>query len=269
MQLTQLFSILLLSILFFISGCSHNDTVEEVDPNSGWTAREFYEEATEALVTGEFQTAIDNLESLEARFPFSPYARQAQLDVAYAYYKFEEPDSAIAAADRFLRLNPRDPHVDYAWYLKGLSNFTRSGGIMDLWFPVDFAKHDTKTMKDAILNFSTLVRRYPDSKYSADAFKRLVFLKNKMAEHEIYVAEYYMKRGAWLAAAKRAQYAIDHYQESPASRRALEILVTAYKKLELPELAADAKKVMEANPVAAVQPPKKLKKELAQVKAKD
>ena len=173
--------------------------------------------------------------------------------MAYAYYKFEEPDSAIASVDRFIRLNPRDPNVDYALYLKGLANFTRGEGFVDSWFPRDFAQHDTKTMKDAIHDFSTLIRRFPDSQYSTDAFKRLVFLKNKLAEHEINVAEYYIKREAWLAAARRAQYTIEHYQQSPASRRALEILVLAYEKLDLPDLLESARKVMVANPVTDVQ----------------
>jgi outer membrane protein assembly factor BamD len=252
MRLILLLSILILPSSFVLTACGGDNTVH--DPYADWNAKDFYAEASQSLTAGEFQTAISNLESLEARFPFSPYAQQAQLDIAYAYYKFEEPDSAIAAADRFLRLNPRDPNVDYAWYLKGLANFTRGAGFMDSWFPRDFAQHDTKTMRDALHDFSTLVRRHPDSKYSADAYKRLVYLKNKMAEHEMHVAEYYIKREAWLAVAKRAQYTIDHYQQAPASRRALEMLVLAYEKLDLPELLADAKKVMEANPVVEVQP---------------
>lgn len=260
--LTFMRFIFLLSISILLAACSDDNTIH--DPYADWTAKDFYDEAKQSLSAAEFQTAITNLESLEARFPFSPYAQQAQLDVAYAYYKFEEPDSAIAAADRFLRLNPRDPNVDYAWYLKGLSNFARGASFMDSWFPKDFSKHDTKTMRDALNDFSTLVRRYPDSKYSADAFKRLLYLKNKMAEHEIHVAEYYLKRKAWLAAAKRAQYTIEHYQQSPASRRALEILVIAYEKLDLPELLASAKQVVAANPVAAVQPPAKIEKEIAE-----
>ena len=237
--------ILLLAISIFVSACSDDPTKQ--DPYADWTAKDFYKEAKRSLAAGEFQTAIENLESLEARFPFSSYAKQAQLDVAYAYYKFEEPDSAIAAADRFLRLNPRDPHVDYAWYLKGLANFNRGVGFLDSWFPRDVAKHDTKTLKDSLQDFSTLVRRFPDSKYAGDAYKRLVFLRNKLAEHEIYVAEYYIERQAWLAAAKRAQYTIEQYQQTPSSRRAIEIMVQAYAELNLPDLLGDAQLVLEAN----------------------
>ena len=241
--------ILLFGLL--ISGCSDDPTKE--DPYANWSPKDFYDAAHYALSSGEFQEAITNLESLEARFPFSPYARQAQLDVAYAYYKFEEPDSAISAADRFLRLNPRDPHVDYAWYLKGLANFTRGSGFLESWFPRDLSQHDTKTLKDAIQDFSTLVRRFPDSKYAGDAYKRLLYLRNKLAEHEIHVAEYYVKRKAWLAAAKRAQYTIEHYQKTPAARRALEIMVQAYKELGLTQLMADAQRVLDINQLEEVK----------------
>ncbi|MCW9012717.1 MAG: outer membrane protein assembly factor BamD [Gammaproteobacteria bacterium] len=241
--------ILLFSL--FISACSDDATKE--DPYSFWSAKDFYDAASHSLSAGEFQEAISNLESLEARFPFSPYARQSQLDVAYAYYKFEEPDSAISAADRFLRLNPRDPNVDYAWYLKGLANFSRGQGFLDSWFPRDLSQHDTKTLNDAIRDFSTLVRRYPDSKYAGDAYQRLLYLRNKLAEHEIHVAEYYIKRKAWLAAAKRAQYTIEHYQKTPAARRALEIMVQAYKELGLTELMAGAQLVLDANRLEEVK----------------
>lgn len=239
----RLLSILILPL--FLSACSGNNTISDIFAD--WTAKDFYDDARLSLQSGEFQSAIESLESLEARFPFSPYAKQAQLDVAYAYFKFEEPDSAIAAADRFIRLNPRDASVDYAWYLKGLANFTRGKGMMDAWFPRDLAKHDTQSLNDAIRDFSTLVRRFPDSQYSGDAYKRLIYLKNKLAEHEIHVAEYYIKRNAWLAAARRAQYTIEHYQQTPASRRALEILQQAYHELKLPELAADTQLVISAN----------------------
>ena len=240
--------ILLFSLL--TAGCSDDPT--KSDPYSNWTAEDFYDEAKSALAAGEFQTAITNLESLEARFPFSSYARQAQLDVAYAYYKFEEADSTIAAADRFIRLNPRDPNVAYALYLKGLANFNRGKGIMESWFPRNLADHDIKTLQDAIQDFSKLVRQFPDSKYSADAYKRLIYLKNELAEHEINVAEYYIKRKAWLAAARRAQYTVEHYQQTQSSRRALEIMAQAYKELGLTKLLADVEQIIQANKTEAI-----------------
>ena len=235
--------VLLFSLL--TAGCSDDPT--KSDPYASWTAEDFYDEAKSALAAGEFQTAITNLESLEARFPFSSYARQAQLDVAYAYYKFEEADSAIAAADRFIRLNPRDANVDYALYLKGLANFNRGKGIMESWFPRNLADHDTKTLQDAMQDFSKLVRQFPDSKYSADAYKRLIYLKNELAEHEVGVAEYYIKRKAWLAAARRSQYILEHYQETQSSRRALDIMAQAYKELGLTELVAGVEQIIQAN----------------------
>ena len=239
--------VVLLVISLLLISCSDDGTID--DPYADWTATDFYDEAKDSLRAGEFETAIKHLESLEARFPFSPYARQAQLDVAYAYYKFEEYDSAIAAIERFLRLNPRDSHVDYAWYLKGLSNFNRGAGLMDSWFPRDMSKHDSQTMHDAITDFSTLVRRFPDSHYAPDAYQRLVYLRNELAEHEIQAAQYYLKRQAWLAAAKRGQYVLEHYPTTPSSRDALKVMITAYQHLGLSELEADAKKVLQKNNV--------------------
>lgn len=236
---------LLLLMLAGLSACSDDATTK--DPYANWTAKDFYDESHRSLDAGEFQTAIDYLENLEARFPFSSYSKQAQLDVAYAYFKFEEADSAIAAADRFIRLNPRDPHVDYAWYLKGITNFNRGEGLLESLFPRDIAKHDVKVMKDAFQDFSTLVRKFPNSKYAPDAYQRLVFLKNKLALHEVQVAQYYMKRKAWLAAARRAQYTLEHYQQTPASRTALDILYKAYNQLDLPDLASQVQQVLAAN----------------------
>ena len=239
----RLFTLFILS--FFLLACS-DDGIKS-DPYADWSAQDFYDEATIALQSGEFESAITNLENLEARFPFSPFARQAQLDVAYAYYKFEEPESAIAAADRFIRLNPRDPNVDYAWYLKGLADFNRGKGFLDNIFPRDISLHDTKSMHDALHSFSTLVERHPDSRYAVDAYKHMVHLRNKLAEAELHAAKYYIKRKAWLAAAKRGQYVVENYQTTPASREALKIMVRAYSELGLNDLAADAQLVLSTN----------------------
>lgn len=237
----RLLSVSILSL--FLIACSD---VKE-DPYADWSAKDFYDDATLALKSAEFESAIKSLENLEARFPFSPYARQAQLDVAYAYYKFEEPESAIAAADRFIRINPRDPNVDYAWYLKGLADFNRGSGFMDSILPRDISLHDNKSMHDALRSFSTLVDRYPDSRYAVDSYKHMVFLRNKLAEAELHAARYYIKRKAWLAAAKRGQYVLETYQSTPASRDALKIMHQAYNELGLNDLAADVQLVINTN----------------------
>jgi len=239
----RLLPIAILSL--FLVACS-GDGVKD-DPYANWSASEFYEEASLSLKNAEFEAAITYLENLEARFPFSPYARQAQLDVAYAYYKFDEPESAIAAADRFIRINPRDPNVAYVWYLKGRADFTRGRSFMDDYVPRDISLHDNQSMHDAMRSFSTLVRQYPDSRYAVDAHQHMVYLRNKLAEAELHAAEYYIKRQAWLAAAKRGQYVIENYQATPASRKALTIMITAYNKLGLKDLAADAQLVLAAN----------------------
>ncbi len=239
----RLLSLLILSL--FLIACS--DDVK-IDPLANWTALEFYDEATMALEAGQFEEAIKNLENLEARFPFSPYARQAQLDVAYAYYKFEEPESAIAAADRFIRINPRDKNVAYAWYLKGLADYNRGTSFMDSYFPRDISLHDNKSMLEALRSFSTLVERYPDSRYAMDAYQHMLHLRNKLAEAELHAAQYYIKRKAWLAAVNRSQYVLRTYPTTPASREALNIMVHSYKQLGLDDLAADAQSVIDANP---------------------
>ena len=253
-----LFIAVILAILS--SACSTLET----DPTAEWTAKDFYDEARSSLDAGEFQTAIKNLETLEARFPFDPYAKQAQLDVAYAYYKFEEPESAISAVERFMRLHPRDSHIDYAYYLKGLVNFNRGIGFLDNWFPRDHARHDASVMQQAYNDFSTLVRLYPDSHYAGDAHQRMIFLLNKMAQKEIGIAEFYIERESWLSAVNRAKIVIERYQDSIWSHRALEIMVEGYKKLGLDDLAADAQRVLSLNDSGYEKPAPLADKELGE-----
>jgi outer membrane protein assembly factor BamD len=243
---------MLLAVLMLAS-CSGLDK----DPTADWTAKEFYEEARRDLDAGEFQSAIKNLETLEARFPFDKYAKQAQLEVAYSYFKFDEADSAISAADRFIRLNPRDPNIDYVYYLKGLINFERGGGLLDSWFPRDKAKHETETLHNAFNDFATLVRRFPDSRYAGDAYQRMIFLQNELAQHEIDVADYYLKRKAWLGAANRARNVLERYEKSAWRNRALEIMQTAYTEMGLDDLAADTKRIIDLNTAPIKAPPAK------------
>ncbi|HHO59583.1 MAG TPA: outer membrane protein assembly factor BamD [Thiotrichales bacterium] len=232
-----------LMLAALLQGCAGHDK----DENAGMSAKELYEEAQAAIDAAEFETAVKNLESLEARYPFDPYAKQAQLDIAYAYYKFDELDKANSAANRFVRLHPRSEHLDYVYYLKGLINFTRGSGLLDTWFPRKPYKHDPAVLENAYNDFATLVRRYPDSLYAGDAYQRMIFLRNEMAHKEIDVAEFYIRRGTWLSSAKRAKAVIQRYPESVWVKRALEIMKESYEHLQLNDLAADIQRVIDYN----------------------
>lgn len=240
--------LLLLAGISTLLACAGADK----DENAGLSAKELYEEAQSAIEAAEFQTAVKNLESLEARYPFDPYAKQAQLDIAYAYYKFDELDKADSAANRFIRLHPRSEHLDYVYYLKGLINFTRGSGLLDAWFPRETHKHDPAVMEHAFNDFSTLIRRYPDSPYAGDAYQRLVFLRNEMARKEIDIAEFYIKRGTWLSSAKRAKAVIMRFPESIWVKRALEIMKESYDHLGLVDLATDTQRIIDYNDFSKV-----------------
>lgn len=234
-------------ILFFLTTILFACAGADKDETAGYSAKELYEEAQTNINSAEFQSAVKNLESLEARYPFDPYAKQAQLEIAYAYYKFEELDQAKSAVDRFARLHPRDPHMDYVYYLKGLIDFNRGQGLLDAWFPRQPSRHDPAVLEQAFSNFSTLVSRYPDSIYAGDAYQRMIYLRNQMAEKEIQIAEFYIERKSWLSSAKRAKAVITKYPNTIWTKRALEIMLLSYQKLELTELAADTQKIIDYN----------------------
>jgi len=232
----------LLAILFNY-GCA-SDGKDEMDRLS---ANDLYSRAKQALNSGDYETAINTFERLEARFPFGKYAQQAQLEIAYAYYKFNEPDSSIATSDRFISNNPGNPHLDYAYYLKGLANYTRGENIIDRLAPREPSERDTRALRDAFNDFTQLVKKFPDSRYTPDAKKRLVFLHNMLAKYEIHVAYYYMRRGAYVAAANRAKYVVENYQRTPSAREALKVLVQAYTEMGMDGLAKDAQRILDMN----------------------
>ncbi|WP_242472456.1 outer membrane protein assembly factor BamD [Ectothiorhodospira mobilis] len=217
------------------------------DPKEDWSAQRFYEEAQAALERGNYEQAVSHYETLEARYPFGPYAQQAQLEIAYAYHKAQEPEMALAAIDRFLRMNPRHPHVDYAYYLRGRVNAGPEPGILDRLFNRDPARRDANPLQQAFEDFGTVVRRYPDSRYARDARERMVHLRNQLAAHEMHVAGHYMRRGAWLAAARRGAYVVEHYAGAQAVPDALTVMVRAYRHLGLEDLSQDALRVLEEN----------------------
>jgi len=220
---------------------------EKEEEYAGWDDKTFHEKAKEALDNKNYSKAVTLYEALESRYPFGDYAAQAQLNVAYAYYKNDDPEAAIAAADRFIKIHPRNPKVDYAYYLKGLINYNRGIGFIDRFLPTDSSQRDPGPAKDAYDNFQELIRRYPNSEYAADAKLRMVALRNNMAMYEVHVADYYMRRKAYIAAVNRANYIVKEYQRTPAVPFALQIMQDGYRQLGMEELAADAERVFKLN----------------------
>lgn len=241
----------ILFIVFAIGSClvlpACSMLSEEKNEKADWTAEKFYNEAKRALKDERYKKAIELYETLETRFPFGIYATQSQLDVGYAYYKFNEPDSALAAADRFIKLHPRHPNVDYAYYLKGLVNYNRTIGFLERFIPTDSSQRDPGAARDAFKDFQILVDKFPKSRYAADAWQRMIALRNNLAIYEIHVGRYYMKREAYVAAIERMVYVIEHYQKTPAVPAALKIMEAAYTELAMDDLAADAARVYELN----------------------
>jgi outer membrane protein assembly factor BamD len=229
-------------LLAACSGLNSSD-----DETVGWSVEKLYTEAKDAMSSRDWLKAVKYLEKLEARFPYGRYAQQAQLEVAYAYWKEGERASAIAAAERFIKLYPNHPNVDYAYYLKGLINFNDQPGALWWLTTPDISDRDPKGSRESFAAFREVVTRFPDSKYAADAAARMRYLVNALASHEVHVARYYMRRGAYVAAANRAQYAIKSFPQAPAVEEAVFVLVKAYDALGMPELRDAADRVMRTN----------------------
>lgn len=238
-------TLLLLLTLLLTGGCSL--LPDKIDETRDWSADRLYSEAKSALDEGDYENAIRFYELLEARFPFGRYAQQAQLEIIYAYYKYDESPSAVAAADRFIKLHPRHPNVDYAYYMKGLANFNMGRGLIERYLPRDESQRDPGAARQSFQDFSDLVLRFPDSKYAADARQRMLFLRNNLAQYELNVADYYMRRGAYVAAANRARYVVENYPRTPATPDALAMLARAYRAMDMDDLAADALRVLKLN----------------------
>ena len=219
----------------------------ESDKTVNWSAQKLYSEAQDEMGAGGYTQAIKYLETLQSRFPFGRYAQQALLEIAYAQYKDGERDLALAACDRFIRQYPNSPNVDYVYYLKGLVTFNDNLGLLGAFTSQDLTERDPKALRDSFDSFRDLVVRFPESKYSADAVIRMKYLVNAMAAHEVHVARYYLRRGAYVAAANRAEIVVQQYQQAPAVRDALQIMVAAYDGLSMPQLRDDAKRVLDTN----------------------
>jgi len=226
-----------------LAGCSGNSEDETI----GWSAQRLYGEAKDAMASKEWPRAVKYLEKLEARYPYGRFAQQAQLEIAYCHYKDGERASGIAAIDRFIKMYPNHSSADYAWYLKGLINFNDNYGVLSNITTPDMSDRDPKSTRESFAAFKEVITRFPESRYAPDAMLRMRYLVNALASHEVHVARYYMKRGAYLAAANRAQYAIRHYSQAPATEEAVFVLVLAYDRLGMNDLRDGADRVMRTN----------------------
>lgn len=228
-----------------LSGCSTlNNLIEKPDDEK--TVEEFYTDATEGFQNKQWDVAIENYEKLKAYFPYGAYAEQSHLELAYAYYRYDEPESSILEIEEFIRLYPRHKELAYAYFLRGLA----ADSIIRSWldnYITDPATRDVKSAKRAYGYYTEVISRFPDSKYAVAASKRLVVLSNQMARHEYRVAEYYMDREAYLAAANRAKYLLENYPQSASSIDAIKLMTKAYTELGMEKIAEDTIKVYELN----------------------
>ncbi len=214
-----------------------------------------YQHAKKSMNDGDFAAAIKQFQAIEARFPFSAEAHQAQIDLIYAYYKSRETDPAIDAADSFIRENPTNLRVDYAYYMKGLVYFSRQRNFIERYFHADLSARPPTNTQKSFDAFSLLLKKFPQSPYAPDARQRMIYLRNRLANFEMHVADYYMRRGAYVGAIDRAKYCISHYDGAPAVQHALQVLIEAYKRLDMPDLAASAQRVYDANYTGVNAPP--------------
>jgi outer membrane protein assembly factor BamD len=239
----QVKHLLLIAILALTAACSSKKEV--VDENLSEV--ELYQQAQADLDNNSYNSATDKLKALESRYPFGRYADQAQLELIYANYKNGEPEAAKAAAERFIRLHPQHPNVDYAYYLKGLTSFDQDVGLLARFLPLDQTKRDPGAARDSYNEFAQLTSRYPNSRYSPDAKQRMIYLRNLLAAYEIHVADYYLTRQAYVAAANRGRYVVENFQETPAVGDGLAVMVEAYQRMHLDDLADTSLEVLKTN----------------------
>lgn len=235
--------LLILAMFGLLSACGGNDE----RPTEVENLTEAYENAKQAISRQNYRRGIQIFEAIQARYPFSDLSRQIQLELMYAYYRSGQKEQAVDAADTFMRENPIHPRVDYALYIKALSYFEDKAGLLERRFKKDITGRPPKDVELAYSSLRRLVDRYPASEYAADAQQRMVFLKNRLAAYENHVADYYIRRGAYVAALNRAKNAIEEYNGADSNERSLKIMLEAYENLGMQDLAADTRRVLESN----------------------
>jgi outer membrane protein assembly factor BamD len=242
LKLTRVF--LIIFLMGLLAGCfSQPSLLEQLNLSED----ELHQRIQEELDDQHYEVAAEGIQAMEARFPFGKYAEQSQLESIYIYYMQYDMEGSRAAAERFIRLHPQHPNVDYAYYMKGLSSFVEGQGLFERFMPTDLTKRDPGAARQSFADFSQLVSRYPDSIYAADARKRMIYLRNLLARYEVHVANYYFLRGAYLASANRGRYVVENFQRTPAVPDALAVMVQAYKLLGMDDLANDALNTLRSN----------------------
>ncbi|WP_218313132.1 outer membrane protein assembly factor BamD [Alteromonas antoniana] len=237
---------LVVGAMISLTGCSSSDNEEQVVlANMG--AQQLYEKAKTSMEAGNFSNAAATLSALDSRYPFGPLSHQVQLDLIYSYYKSGKTEETLATVDRFIRLNPNHSDIDYAFYMRGLTNMESDSNLFQELMNIDRADRDPAKSREAFNDFRRLIQQYPNSKYAVDARKRMLHIKERLARYEIAIARFYMRREAFVAAANRGRYVIEHFPDSTQVQQALEIMVSSYEQLGLEELKQNAMKTLKLN----------------------
>lgn len=243
--LARLLSFSLVVVCLSLGACSTFKSNNSTLPQA--SAKELFIEAEQALADADYQKAIHAYEALDSQYPFGEFSEQAKLDAIYAYYASDDMPEAAVAAERFIHLYPRARHVDYAYYMKGISNFQQNHGFLHKYFPYDESMRDIKNSRQAYDDFRDFIRLFPDSFYVSDAKQRMIYLRNLLAQKELHASEYYFQRRAYVAAANRASYLIQHYRQAPQTASALVLMIKSNRAIGLLKVANDALHVLEAN----------------------
>lgn len=243
-QVTSFSSAAFITILltFMLAACSSTP-----DKKEQLTEKQYYEDAQAAMDNNRFLLAIEKLQSLESRYPFGRYADQAQLELVYCFYRTIDFESAAITAERFIRLHPDHADLDYAYYMKGLASYSVDRGLVERFIPTDFSERDMGPARESFDDFNRLINRFPNSDYAEDARQRMIYLRNLLAAYELKAAEFYMKRGAYVAAAKRATFIVENYDRTPSLADALVLMTKSYRELGLSDLAVSAEKTLAFN----------------------
>jgi outer membrane protein assembly factor BamD len=237
----------LLALIVALAGCSLFHRGKKGDPMDSLPVEALYQQGVEALDSGNYDYAARTFERLVARFPFGPYTEQSTVNLAYAQYKDGKADDAYSTVNRFIKTYPTHRHVDYAYYLRGLINFNRTAGFVERWVGQDMTKRDQANLRQSFDDFTALITRYPTSAYAPDSRQRMIYLRNMMAQSELHIAVFYLRRNAYVASANRAKAIVETYPQSPQAGDALAIMVESYKHLGEPKLADDAERVLKLN----------------------